>query len=530
MTGTWALARLALRLDRVRLPMWLLVLVGLPLATASSIAQLYPDVAERAKLAAEIGGNPTLLGLYGRFYDATTLGGLVAWRMGATLPVLVGLMSLLLVIRHTRAEEQAGRTELLASGAIDRRAPLTAALVEALAVNLALALLIALGMIAQSEDATGAFALGLSFAGAGLVFASVAAVTAQVTENSRTAAGLAVAALGAAYLLRAFGDGASASANGPSWLSWLSPLGWAQLVRPYGDERWWVLALMADVCLALVALAYALVARRDYAAGLVQPRLGPAGTTMGSPAALAWRLHRGALLAWSAGLAALGLALGTAADGVGNLVRDNPAMADVFDKIGGTQGVIDSFLAAALGIVGLTAAAYTVQAALRLRVEETTARAEPVLATPVTRLQWAASHLLFAFGGTVVVLGALGLAAGLAHGLRTGDLGGQLPRLLGGALVIVPAAWVVAGLCVALFGLAPRLASATWGVVVLFGLLTYFGAVLQLHHWVLDLSPYTHLPKLPGNPVTATPLLWLAALASALTAAGLAGFRRRGIG
>ncbi|HZN19021.1 MAG TPA: ABC transporter permease [Micromonosporaceae bacterium] len=530
MTGTWSLVRLALRLDRVRLPVWLLVLVGLPLATASSFAELYPGVPERMKLAAEMSNNPTLLGLYGRIYDATTLGGLVSWRMGGFLPVLIGLMSLLLVIRHTRAEEQAGRLELVGSGVVGRRAPLTAALVLALLVNLVLALLIALGMIGQGEDATGAFALGLSFAGAGLVFASVAAVTAQVTENSRTASGLAVVVLGAAYLLRAFGDGASAGENGPSWLSWLSPLGWVQLVRPYGNERWWVLGLMASVCLLLVALAYALVARRDYASGLVPPRLGPAASAMGSPVALAWRLQRGSLLAWSAGLAALGLALGTAAEGVGDLVRDNQGMADVFERIGGAQGQIDQFLAGALGIVGLIAAAYTVQAALRLRVEETTARAEPVLATPVTRLRWAASHLLFAFLGTVVVLGALGLAAGLAHGLRTGDLGGELPRVLAGALVVVPAAWVVAGLCVALFGLAPRLAAVAWGAVVLFLILTYFGAVLQLNQWVMDLSPYTHLPKLPGTPFTATPLLWLVALAAALTVAGLAGFRRRGIG
>src|SRR5215211_8039427 len=145
MTGTWSLVRLALRLDRVRLPVWLLVLVGLPLATASSFAELYPGVPERMKLAAEMGNNPTLLGLYGRFYNAETLGGLVAWRMGGFLPVLIGLMSLLLVIRHTRAEEQAGRLELVGSGVVGRRAPLTAALVLALLVNLALALLIALG-------------------------------------------------------------------------------------------------------------------------------------------------------------------------------------------------------------------------------------------------------------------------------------------------------------------------------------------------------------------------------------------------
>ena len=44
--------------------------------------------------------------------------------------------------------------------------------------------------------------------------------------------------LGASFAIRAIGDA------GPHWLSWLSPLGWGQAVRAYGDERWWVLLLL----------------------------------------------------------------------------------------------------------------------------------------------------------------------------------------------------------------------------------------------------------------------------------------------
>lgn len=530
MTGTWSLARLALRMDRVRVPVWLLVLVGLPLATASSFETLYPTVPERLQLANEMSANPTLIGLYGRFYNPTTLGGLVAWRMGGFLPVLIGLMSLLLVVRHTRTEEQAGRLELVESGVVGRRAPLTAALLVVFAVNLVMGLLIAGGMIGRGEEAAGSFALGFSFAGVGFVFAALAAVAAQVTENSRTATGIGVVVLAVSYLLRAFGDAASSTSDGPAWLSWLSPLGWAPLLRPYGGERWEVFGLMAAACLVLVGVAYALVARRDLGAGLVQARLGPSSSTMGSPHALAWRLQRGSLLAWMAGLAALGLALGVAAKGVGDIVRDNQQMADIFARIGGAHGAIDSFLAAVLSIVGVIGTAYTVQAALRLRAEETALHAEPVLATPVTRMRWAASHLVYAFLGTAVVLGVLGLTIGFAHGLRTGDLGGELPRVLSGALVLVPAAWVVAGLCVLLFGFAPRLSALGWAAVVLFFLISDFGPVIRLNHWAMDVSPFTHVPKVPGGSVSAAPLLWLVLVAAVLTVAGLARFRQRGIG
>jgi ABC-2 type transport system permease protein len=65
------------------------------------------------------------------------------------------------------------------------------------------------------------------------------------------------------------------------------------------------------------------------------------------------------------------------------------------------------------------------------------------------------------------------------------------------------------------------------GLVVLISL---FGQVLQVSGWVLDISPFTHAPKLPGGTISAAPLLWLCLAALALTAAGLAGLRRRDIG
>lgn len=167
------------------------------------------------------------------------------------------------------------------------------------------------------------------------------------------------------------------------------------------------------------------------------------------------------------------------------------------------------------------------QAALRLRVEETGQRAEPVLATAVGRVRWAGSHLVFAVLGPALALAAAGTAAGLVHGLRVGDVGGQLPRVLSGALVQLPAVWVLAGVAVALFGLAPRLTVLAWAALAACLVLGQLGEILQLKQLVMDLSPFTHLPRLPGGEVVALPLLWLVALAAALTAAGLAAFRRR---
>jgi ABC-2 type transport system permease protein len=529
-TATGQLARLALRLDRVRLPLWILAAVALTGSTASAFAGLYPTVESRLQFGASITGNPALVGLTGPVFDVTTIGGLTAWRLGAIAGVLVALMNILLVVRHTRAEEEAGRLELVGSAVVGRRAPLTAALLAAFAADLVVGALTAAVLTGMGEAAAGSVALGLSFAGVGALFAGVAAVAAQLTEGSRPANGIAAAALGTAYVLRAVGD--SAGASGPSWLSWASPIGWSQQVRPFAGERWWVLGLLLAVTAGLVALSYALVARRDHGAGLVPARLGPPGAApaLSSPLALAWRLQRGLLAGWAFGFAAVGVALGSVAQGVGTLVDTSPQLRDILERMGGSGGLVDSYLASVLGIGGLAASAYAVAAALRLRTEETDLRAEPVLATPVSRIRWAVSHVVVTVGGTLAVLASMGLTAGLAHGLRTGDVAAQLPRILAGAFVQAPAALVLAGLAVALFGLAPRLTGVAWAAVAASFLMAQLGAILNLSRWLRDLSPFTHVPAVPSQPAAVTPLVVLALVAAGLTAAGLAGFRRRDVG
>jgi len=157
-------------------------------------------------------------------------------------------------------------------------------------------------------------------------------------------------------------------------------------------------------------------------------------------------------------------------------------------------------------------------------------RAEPVLATAVGRLRWATSHLLFAVVGPAITLSAAGLAAGLTYGLSTGEVGEELPRVLAGAVAQLPAVWVLAGIAAALFGLLPRLTSLSWAALGAFVLLGLFGELLQLDQWMVDLSPFTHIPKLPGGEVSAEPLVWLISVAAVLTMAGLVGFRRRDLG
>jgi len=531
LAGTGRLAALALRRDRITLLAWGLLAAGVVASTASSIRGLYTTLAERQQYAATVAADPASAVLGGPGFGLPNLGGIVVAEMGSTLLALVALAGVLLVVRHTRTEEETGRAELVGSAAVGRQARLAAALLVVGGVELAIGLATAGLLVAFRLPVAGSVAFGLAVAGTGWVFAGMAAVAAQVVEHSRTAGGSAAALFGLAFILRAVGDSsAAAHAGGPlPNLSWLSPVGWALQVRPYGGERWWVLGLLLTAAAALAAGAIVLGTRRDVGAGLIAARAGrlEARPGLSSAWALAWRLQRGGLIGWTLGVAVGAGVFGAIAHDIRDMVGANPQAARVFAELGGSGTLVDSYLAWVLGLTGIAAAAFGTGAVLRLRSEETGVRAEPVLATGVTRWTWAASHLALAGLGIVALLLTSGLVAGLVHGLREGDMGHELARIVAGALVQVPPALVLAGLAMAVFGIVPRLSGAAWLAVLAALLIGQLGGLLRLDRRLLDLSPFTHVPRVLGHAVTAAPLIWLLVVAALLAAAGLTRFRRR---
>ncbi|GAA2534098.1 ABC transporter membrane-spanning protein [Streptomyces levis] len=515
LTGTTTLLRFALRRDRLMIPVWTGVNALMVLSMPGTLEGLYGTPAERAGLIRQMETNSSLRAMVGPVFG-DSLGALTAWRVGVYAGVLAAVLGLLVVVRHTRDEEESGRQELIASGMVGRRASLTAALLTAAVANGALALLLTAGLAGQGV--TGAFALGASVAGVGMVFATTAAIVAQLTESARLARGLTAAVLGAAFVLRAAGD--SANDDGSSVLTWLSPLGWLENLRPYAGERWWVLALPAASVLLQGTAAYVLAGRRDIGMSFLPTRPGPATGRLGSAGALAWRLQRGGVLGWGIGFFLAGVVYGGMTESVADLVGDNDNARRIIERMGGRSGLTDAFLASMAGMLGLVAALYIVASVLRLHGEETSGRAEPVLANAVGRLRWAAGHLVIAFGGAALIMLLAGLGLAVSHGRQTGPV-------LAACLVQLPAVWVIGGVTVLLHGMLPRAATAAWGVAGAVLLLGWVGPALDVPQAVLDLSPFGHLPKLPGGTMAWGPVGTLTALAAALVAAGLTGLRRR---
>ena len=525
LSGTGSLLRLAARRDRLLIPLSALGLVVVVAGSAQATVALYPDPAAALAPLRTIMANPALQALYGPI-TSESLDSFATFKTILLGAVFLCLLAYVVVRRHTRTEEEEGRLELLGAGAIGRRAPLAAAVLLGTVAVLGTALLTTVGAIAVGLDRTGSVALGVAWLVMGLTWVGVTAVAAQLTETARGTAGLALGALALAYLLRALGD-VAADDSPVRLLSWLSPLGWGVKVAPYGANRFWLLAVGLAAYALLLVLAFVLQGRRDLGAGILPTRVGPARGNLHSSLALMLRLARGTFVAWLVAFVLLGAVVGSLAGNVQSFVS-SPETADLLRKMGGGGGsIIDIFFATEIHVAAVAAAALGVSLVTRLRTEETAGRAESVLATGVPRWRWALEHIVVAMVATAVLMVCLGVVAGAMDAGRTGDAAASIAALTLAGLSTVPAVWVCIGVAAVLFGLAPRFTGVAWAVLIVFLTLGEFGDLLGLPSVVSGISPFAHLPALPGGELVVGSTLALVGVAVACAAVGLVGLRRR---
>ena len=503
--------------------MWMSGLVGLMAVSAWSIVALYTTQEDLEGYARTVRGNSALIIQAGPGYglDDPTLGAVVMNETALWLFIAAAVMSIFMVVRHTRTEEETERAELVRAAPVGRHAALASAMIGTLVVNAAIAGGNVVALLAFGLPAAGSLAFGASMIGVGMVFAAVAAVAAQIASGSRAALATAGLVVGVAFVVRAIGD------VGNGVLSWGSPIGWAQSIRPYADERWWVLALPTVATMLFVVTALALQDHRDYGSGLVAQRSGrpEAPERLSSSLGLALRLQRGSLVGWAVGLGSLAFFYGLFADQAEQMIEDNPDMADFFAQLG-VASVTDAFLSTAMLIMALFATGFTVSSVLRLRSEEVSGRADPVLATPVGRQRWAWSHLSVALVGSVTLALVCGLAMGAGAAIVLGDTA-RIGELTAAGLVMVPAMWLLAGATLLVYGLLPRWSLAAWALVAWVFVAAMFGILLDLPQWLLNLSPFQHVPALPAASMSWPPIVLLTAVAATLIAAGLAALDRR---
>jgi ABC-2 type transport system permease protein len=523
LTGTVALTRFILRRDRIRILVWIVALVALAALTTVGIEGLFPTQAALDQTAAATAHNAAMIAFNGAPQGLNTVGGQVAFQFGAGGMVLVALMSIFMVGRLTRGEEEAGRLEVVRSLPVGIHANTLAAALTVAAMNLIVGVLTAAVLIAQGLPAAGSVTFGVSFILVGLVFGGVALLVAQVTESTRVVYGTAGAVLGAAYVLRAVGD------IGDGTVSWFSPIGVAQKARPFADERWWPLLLLVAVTVLLVVAATALTVRRDLGAGLVAARPGPPRQRPGSGTLWVWpsgcsgdRCSDGAPASWSS--ASLRL------DRTHRRHLHRPEQGPRRNAGRRRRREPDGFV---LRFLLPTDGAH--RHGFRHPVRHAGAERGNVHAR---RPGPGDARLALAVRGESPRSGLRGQRhparrrrsghwphlrpRGRRHAKRSAPVRGR-PRLRAGHVDHGRARHRTRRAGTALVGVS-------WAILVACVVEGFLGAVLGLPRWLSDLSPFERVPQLPAASLTLLPLVVMSAVAAGLTLIGLTGLRRRDIG
>ncbi|GAB3796259.1 ABC transporter permease [Virgibacillus kimchii] len=524
--NTSRLAGLMLRRDRIRILLWIIGITFFTLIVPVAYEEIYGTDQERQGMA-ETMANPAMTAMVGPGnLENYTVGAMTSHQMLLLTAVVVGLMNILLVNRHTRVDEEEGRIELIRSLPVGRLENLNATLIIMVFTNILLALINGFGLYAlgiESMDLSGSLLYGAALGGTGIVFAGVAAVFVQLSESSRGVVGYSIAVLLIAYLLRAIGDVSNET------LSMFSPLGWVTGTEAYWNNNWWPILLMLGVTFTLFCIANYLNSIRDLEAGFFPARPGRrnASAFLQSPLGHALRLQRAGIIAWAIGMLVLGASYGSVLGDLEAFFSDNDMLREMLVQEEG-YSLTEQFIPMLMMVMSLLATVPPVMAMLKLYGEEKKNRLEQILASSVSRSKLMGSYFLIAVinGFIMLSLTSIGLwSAGTAVMDEPFDFG----TIYGAGLIYYPALLFMLGLAVLFIGYLPKLTSLVWAYLFYAFIVLYLGGILDLPEWLGRLSPFGYIPQLPVDEVEWVPLLTLTAIAVVLIVAGFIGYKRRDV-
>jgi ABC-2 type transport system permease protein len=515
--------RFICRRERAASVIWVVCIAGLSTMFAALYPGLLPTQAAAAELAATM-NNPAMVAMMGPVYgmENLTQASVMAQECLIWFFIIIAVMNIFLVNRHTRADEELGRLEMLCALPVGRLTCSLAAITFAFLANVLVSLmtaglLLVLGI--GGTTASGALAYGFAIGAVGFMFAGLTLLLAQLFSTAHLVSGVGLASLGLFYMLRALGD-----VRG-NVVSDISPLGLGLKVEAfYRNDMAPVLIIVAEgVLLSVIALAICSV--RDYGTGIIPARKGRANASrlLRSPLGFAWRVSTGTVLGWSAGLFLLGASFGSVCADINSFVENNEMMRDIIGA-GGGNALLDGYVAMIFALMSIAVSVPAVLTVMKIRSEEKRGRLDQIFGRAVPRLKLYGAFIVVAIMESVVM--EFLLAAGLAA--AGGEL--ALPALLKAGFSYLPATWVMTGVAVLLVGAVPKLSALVWAALGYSFVALYMGRVMDVPELIVKITPFGSIPQLPVQEFTAVPLIALTVTAAALAALGLWRFRERDIG
>lgn len=524
---TGRLALHMLRLDRFRLPVWLISLTVITPLIAVSLHELYPTAADRQVLAGAM-LNPAMVALVGPGYglEQYTFGAMLANQMLVITALIIGVMSILLTVRHTRTDEEEGRVELIRSLPVGRLSNLSAVFGVMSAVYLLLTIFTACGLYVlkiESINFEGALLYGAILGTTGILFTALTTVFAQLSQSSRGTLGLSFGVLLFSYMLRAVGD-----VNNET-VSLLSPLGWVHRTEVFVNNIWWPVMLMLGFSILLTILAFYFNAKRDLNSGLLPSRPGrkQASPFLSSPLGLAFRLQRTGQIAWMIALLLIGSTYGAILGDLDSFIAEIELMQQMLSPTEGST-LVEQYIALLMSVLAIGCTIPVLILLLKVNREEKQGRMEYLFSQAVSRSRVLGSYCFLSLIGSIVMLSLAAFGLGGAASVVVEE-GPKLGSILQAAYAYLPAIWIMLGFAMFLIGFFPNRTGLAWLYLVYCFLTVYLGGLFQFPEWVLQLSPYQHIPSLPMEEGNSLRLALLSFVALVLTVLGFIGYNRRDI-
>ncbi|GAA0450951.1 ABC transporter permease [Alkalibacillus silvisoli] len=522
------IALMQLRLDRVRLLVWIVAFIIVTAGTTLIFEGLYPSADDRDQLAASV-VNPAITALLGPAYgfDDYHVGAILSHQMLLLTAVVVAIMSILLVTRHTREDEEDGRVELIRSLPVGRMSTLTAVMMNKAFTFVVLTILIGLSLVVlgiDSIDLQGSLLYGAVLGVTGILFAAITALCAQLAETSRGTISLAFTVLIVTYLIRAIGDVSNEA------LSWVSPLGWVIEAQVFVENRWWPVLMTLGLAILIAVVALYLNAKRDLGAGLLPSKSGKAEASkfLRTPLGFTLRMQRTSLIAWGIGLFVFGATYGSVLAETETYVAEMEVMQQMLGtEVSEGLALIEQFIAMLAVIISIFATIPMILAVYRLAKEEKVNRTEQVLATAISKTKLLSTYLIVALIMSAIVMVAASVGMGVTGvAMLEGDL--AFSTIFNSIMVYLPATWLMIGLATLLVGIG-KWRGLAWLYLGYSFVVVYLGGMLEFPEWMEALSVYEHIPNLPINDMNWLAVLTITILALILVVLAMISYSRRDI-
>ncbi|MDR2977405.1 MAG: ABC transporter permease [Streptococcaceae bacterium] len=524
-----------LRRDWIKLIIWIIGMLAFAASGAGKMEVAVSGKAAQQSMYTMFVQNPAMVGLFGptpiESWQKYSIGPVYGQTMTLITGITFAIVAIIYVINRTRKEENDGVAELFGSFQIGKLANTTAVIIEMLVLHMIIALILAFSIQAQGVPGLDSLESNLLFAfsaaSQGFMWGMIALFFAQIFPDAGGAKGATFGLLGILYVVRMGTDTQAVEAG------WFNPLSWGNLGFPFalGYESWLGVALAVVAALVMIVLAYLLEVKRDINAGYISEGHGRAHApkTLLSIPGLVLRQQRGMIIGWFIGLFVIGITYGSMFSQMDEFINSNATVRQLFTAAAGDSPshnvLVASFMITLFSILSILTSVFAVLMMARMTSEERKNRQEQLYALPVSRLKMYLTYaisaiVLSAVGQFLTLFGVYIVQSQGKTSMSFGEIAGP------GMIYLVAIAFVLGLLCL-LIAFLPRFTGVIYAYIAFLLFMSYLGGMLDLPDWLMKLSVYDYIPKIPLKAMEWPPVVGISSLAIVLIVIGFVGYRRR---